>query len=124
MGRLQAEGERETDDRVLCHVVGGHTGSGDQPPEGGRVHDVSGPLPDHQRVGCRDAVNHPLEIHIDDPLPVLWEHVPGLPPQPDAGVVEEIVEPSVFRKGLLDELVDILFHGDVQPGRDGLAARP
>jgi hypothetical protein len=74
---------------------------------------VAESLPGHDRVGGERAVDDPEQVHAEYPAPVLGGQVPGIAPDADAGVVEQVVKPAVAGGGFLDHLPDGVLAGHV-----------
>ena len=93
---------RDRDDGMFGGGVARRTGSGDETGHGGCVHDVTGVLADHDRIDRLDAVYHTAQVHVEDIVPVIERVFVDLTADPNAGIVEQIVDPP----GLLHRLGD------------------
>ena len=63
---------------------------------------MAGVLPDHDRVNRLDAVDHTAQVHLENVVPVIERVGVDLTANPDAGIVEQVVDPP----GLLHRLGD------------------
>ncbi|EGE58966.1 hypothetical protein RHECNPAF_2530040 [Rhizobium etli CNPAF512] len=79
-----------------------------------QVDDLPGSLRLHDRQGCRDAVEHTLDVDIDHPVPLLDLEGRERRERHDAGIVEDDVEPAEFRSGKTREGLDLGTVGDVK----------
>ena len=79
-------------------------------------------LAEHHRIGGLHPVDHAVQIHIQNTVPVLDLTHPDLSPNRNAGVVEHIVQPAVRLGRRPDELIHRGEVRDVQFNRRRLAA--
>ena len=104
---LRPQRQRHADDRMLGrHIAGDLPGCG-EPRHRGGVDDVAVALPQHQRIGGRDAVHDAADVDVDDRVPLVQRQQFGVTAPTDARVVEHQVEPA----GTADHLVDHRLHG-------------
>jgi Domain of unknown function (DUF222) len=93
---------RDSDDGVFGGGVAPHTRTGNETGHRGGVHNVAGVLSDHDRIDRLDAVDHTAQVHVEDVVPVIERVGVDFTANPDAGVVEQVVDPP----GLLHRLGD------------------
>ena len=62
------------------------------------------PLGDHSRVRRQHSVDDPAEVDVDHEVPVLGGHLVRRTADGDAGVVEQVVDPTRPVDGLVDDL--------------------
>ena len=98
--------------RVLRGGVDGRTGEGDaQAVLGAGVHDagLAAALDEPWREHA-DAVEHPLDVDAEDPPHVIGAEAVGRrPPRADTGVVEQQLDGSEGRPGLVRQVLQVLF---------------
>ena len=77
----------------------------------------------HRRQHRAHAVEHAVEIDLDQPVPALQFHVgPATLRHVDAGAVDQQVDPAVFGEDLVGGLVDVSLLADIERDRFRLAA--
>jgi hypothetical protein len=108
VGAFQAQRQGEPHDGVLGRAIGGVAWGWEERGRRGDVHNVAEPLPGHDRVGGQNAVQHAVEVHIQDLAPVVKRQVTGITAEPDAGVAEQVVPAAVTGGGVLDQVPDVL----------------
>jgi hypothetical protein len=59
-------------------------------------------LPDHDRIDRLDTVYHTAQVHVEDVVPVIERVRVDLTGYPDAGIVEQVVDPPGFLHRLGD----------------------
>ena len=121
--RLGSQRQRQSDDGVLGHHVTGDLACRAQPGHGCGVDDVAVALPDHQRVGGRDAVHDAADVDVDDRVPLVQRQQLGVAAPHDPGVVEHQVQPARAAHHLVDRGLHCRRVGDVKACRPGMRAQ-
>jgi len=103
---LHPERLREADQRELRGDVGGAVGARALPDHRGDVHDVAGALAPHVREGGQDAVDRAEVVDAHDLLELGRRGLVDGREDPDAGVVDEDVEPPPRGDRAVDQRAD------------------
>ena len=110
--------------RVFCGGVGRARHFRDVPAGPGRdVDDAAILLLPHRRQHRAHAVEHAVQVDIDDLVPAVQFHVGPAPLRHvDAGAVDQEIDPAVPAEDLLGRLVHVGLVADIERDRLGLAA--
>src|SRR5262245_54477638 len=82
------------------------------------------PLPQHDRICSVYSVNHAAQIHIQNAIPVFKLIQPGFTCDADASIIENVVQPLVARKSVLDQSLHSRMIGHIKISGSRLSTAP